>query len=687
MKNLVIVESPAKAKTISKFLGSTYKVKASVGHVRDLPKSKMGVDFENNFEPEYITIRGKGKILKELRSEAKKADKVYLATDPDREGEAISWHLAKALSIPEDDVCRVEFNEITKETVKKAIKAPRKIDKELVDAQQARRVLDRIVGYSISPLLWRKMRKGLSAGRVQSVTTKMICDRENEIINFIPEEYWTLNVTLQPEVKKSFEAIFYGNKKGKIKINNADEMKTVLDSLKKDEYRVDSSDEKLKKRSPYKPFTTSSLQQDAANKFGFSTKRTMIVAQQLYEGIQIGKTTVGLVTYIRTDSTRISDFAKEMAKEHILENYGEMYIKKEGGKIAQNGKSVQDAHEAIRPSNVAVMPDDIKSQLKTDQYKIYKLIWERFVASQMADSLSDSYQLGIMNGEYLFKVNGMKLKFDGFLKVYSYTNVKDVEIPDLNVGEILKQIDLENKQNFTQPPGRFSESTLVKAMEENGIGRPSTYSPTITTIIARGYVKRDKKILYPTELGITINEIMENYFKQIVDVDFTANLEAEFDRIEANEVSWRKVVEDFYKPFSITLKSADEAIEKVDLTEETDEICEKCGSPMVIKHGRFGRFLACSNYPECSNTKSIVIKTGVKCPSCGGDIVERKTKKGRIFYGCLNYPKCDFSTWDKPLNEKCPKCDSLLVEKKSGKKISVKCTNDTCDYIKEKGLE
>ncbi len=687
MKNLVIVESPAKAKTISKFLGSTFKVKASVGHVRDLPKSKMGVDFENNFEPEYITIRGKGKILKELRSEAKKADKVYLATDPDREGEAISWHLAKALSIPEDDICRVEFNEITKETVKKAIKAPRKIDKELVDAQQARRVLDRIVGYSISPLLWRKMRKGLSAGRVQSVTTKMICDKENEIINFIPEEYWTLNVTLQPEVKKSFEAVFHGNKNGKIKINNADEMKTILDSLKKDEYRVDSSDEKLKKRSPYKPFTTSSLQQDAANKFGFSTKRTMIVAQQLYEGIQIGKTTVGLVTYIRTDSTRISDFAKEMAKEHIMENYGEMYIKKEGGKTKKNGKSVQDAHEAIRPSNVAVMPDDIKSQLKTDQYKIYKLIWERFVASQMADSLSDSYQLGIMNGEYLFKVNGMKLKFDGFLKVYSYTNVKDVEIPDLNVGEILKQIDLENKQNFTQPPGRFSESTLVKAMEENGIGRPSTYSPTITTIIARGYVKRDKKILYPTELGITINEIMENYFKQIVDVDFTANLEAEFDRIEANEVSWRKVVEDFYKPFSITLKSADEAIEKVDLTEETDEICEKCGSPMVIKHGRFGRFLACSNYPECSNTKSIVIKTGVNCPICDGDIVERKTKKGRIFYGCLNYPKCDFSTWDKPLNEKCPKCDSLLVEKKSGKKTSIKCTNDTCDYVKEKGLE
>ncbi|MBK5251150.1 MAG: type I DNA topoisomerase [Peptostreptococcaceae bacterium] len=687
MKNLVIVESPAKAKTISKFLGSNYKVKASVGHVRDLPKSKMGVDFKDNFEPEYITIRGKGKILKELRSEAKKADKVYLATDPDREGEAISWHLAKALSIPEDDVCRVEFNEITKETIKKAIKMPRKIDKELVDAQQARRVLDRIVGYSISPLLWRKLRKGLSAGRVQSVTTKMICDRENEIINFIPEEYWTLNVKLQPEVKKSLEAVFYGNKNGKIKINTADEMKTVLDALKNDEYRVDSSDEKLKKRSPYKPFTTSSLQQDAANKFGFSTKRTMIVAQQLYEGIQIGKTTVGLVTYIRTDSIRISDFAKEMAKEHILENYGEMYIKKEGGKTKQNGKSVQDAHEAIRPTSVAVMPDDIKSQLKIDQYKIYKLIWERFVASQMADSISDSYQLGIMNGEYLFKANGMKLKFDGFLKVYSYTNVKDVEIPDLDVGEILKQIDLENKQNFTQPPGRFSESTLVKAMEENGIGRPSTYSPTITTIISRGYVRRDKKILYPTELGITINEIMENYFKQIVDVDFTANLEAEFDRIEAKEVSWRKVVEDFYIPFSITLKSADEAIEKIDLTEETDEICEKCGSPMVIKHGRFGRFLACSNYPECSNTKSIVIKTGVKCPKCGGDIVERKTKKRRIFYGCLNYPKCDFTTWDKPLNEKCPKCDSLLVEKRNGKKTSVKCINDKCDYVKEKGLE
>ncbi|HKL10593.1 MAG TPA: type I DNA topoisomerase [Clostridia bacterium] len=687
MKNLVIVESPAKAKTISKFLGSRYKVKASVGHVRDLPKSKMGVDFENNFEPEYITIRGKGKVLKELRSEAKKVDRVYLATDPDREGEAISWHLAKALSIPEDEICRVEFNEITKETIKKAVKSPRKINKDLVDAQQARRVLDRIVGYSISPLLWRKLRKGLSAGRVQSVTTKMICDRENEINNFVPDEYWTLDVKLETKEKEVFDAVFYGDKSKKIKINSEDEMNKILEKINPDNYRVDSSEKKVKRRSPYKPFTTSSLQQDAANKYGFSTKRTMMIAQQLYEGMQIGKSTIGLVTYIRTDSTRISDYAKEMAKEHILESYGEIYLKKEGGKTAKNGKSVQDAHEAIRPTDASLKPDDIKSQLKIDQYKIYKLIWERFIASQMADATSDSYQLGISNGKYIFKASGIKLKFDGFLKVYSYTNVKDVQIPVLSEGENLKQIEKEFKQNFTQPPGRFSESTLVKAMEENGIGRPSTYAPTISTIISRGYVRREKKILYPTELGVMINELMENHFKSIVNIDFTANLEAEFDKIESNEMPWRKVVGDFYEPFSKTLKEADDAIEKVDLTEETDEICEKCGSPMVIKHGRFGRFLACSNYPECSNTKSIVMKTGIQCPDCGGDIVERRTKRGRVFYGCLNYPKCDFSTWDKPVKDKCPKCDSMLVEKKSGKKTKIKCTNENCDYVIEKTSE
>jgi len=687
MKNLVIVESPAKAKTISKFLGSRYKVKASVGHVRDLPKSKMGVDFENNFEPEYITIRGKGKVLKELRSEAKKVDRVYLATDPDREGEAISWHLAKALSIPEDEICRVEFNEITKETIKKAVKSPRKINKDLVDAQQARRVLDRIVGYSISPLLWRKLRKGLSAGRVQSVTTKMICDRENEVNNFVPDEYWTLDVKLETKEKEVFDAVFYGDKSKKIKINSEDEMNKILEKINPDNYRVDSSEKKVKRRSPYKPFTTSSLQQDAANKYGFSTKRTMMIAQQLYEGMQIGKSTIGLVTYIRTDSTRISDYAKEMAKEHILESYGEIYLKKEGGKTAKNGKSVQDAHEAIRPTDASLKPDDIKSQLKIDQYKIYKLIWERFIASQMADATSDSYQLGISNGKYIFKASGIKLKFDGFLKVYSYTNVKDVQIPVLSEGENLKQIEKEFKQNFTQPPGRFSESTLVKAMEENGIGRPSTYAPTISTIISRGYVRREKKILYPTELGVMINELMENHFKSIVNIDFTANLEAEFDKIESNEMPWRKVVGDFYEPFSKTLKEADDAIEKVDLTEETDEICEKCGSPMVIKHGRFGRFLACSNYPECSNTKSIVMKTGIQCPDCGGDIVERRTKRGRVFYGCLNYPKCDFSTWDKPVKDKCPKCDSMLVEKKSGKKTKIKCTNENCDYVIEKTSE
>lgn len=683
MKNLVIVESPAKAKTISKFLGSRFKVKASVGHVRDLPKSKMGIDFDDNYEPAYITIRGKGAILKELRMEAKKADKVYLATDPDREGEAISWHLSKALSIPENEACRVEFNEITKETIKNAIKHPRAINMDLVDAQQARRILDRIVGYSISPLLWRKLRKGLSAGRVQSVTTKMICDRELEIKNFVSKEYWTLNATLQTEENEILKASFYGTKEGKLPIDSEKEMDVILKSLKPKAYRVDSAETKVKKRSAYPPFTTSSLQQEASNKYGFSTKKTMMIAQQLYEGIQVGKNIVGLVTYIRTDSTRISTVAQEAAKTFIIDNYGKEYLKPSKSAVKKNGKSIQDAHEAIRPTEVNLKPDDLKSQLKTEQYKLYKLIWERFLASQMSDSVSDAYQLEIVNSNYLFKSNGLKLKFDGFLKVYSYAAVKDVEIPEIAAGKVLSQIELEPKQNFTQPPGRYTESTLVKALEENGIGRPSTYAPTISTIISRGYVRREKKILYPTELGEMTNEIMENYFKEIVDVDFTAKLEAELDQIETQGVEWKSVVDQFYTPFSEMLEVADKAIEKVDLTEESDEICEKCGSSMVVKHGRFGKFLACSNYPECDNTKSIVLKTGVACPKCGGDLVERRTRKGRTFYGCANYPKCDFSTWDKPIKDHCPECDSMMVEKKSGKKLTVKCLNEACGYTKD----
>lgn len=683
MKNLVIVESPAKAKTISKFLGSRYKVKASVGHVRDLPKSKMGIDFENNYEPEYITIRGKGPVLKELRKEAKKADRIFLATDPDREGEAISWHLSKALSIPEEDACRVEFNEITKETIRQAVKHPRKIDKDLVDAQQARRILDRLVGYSISPLLWRKLRKGLSAGRVQSVATKMICDREREIERFIPEEYWTLNAELETPGKEVFNAAFYGTGNKKMTISSEEEMRKILDALNPEGYEVLSSVKKLKRRSPYPPFTTSSLQQDASNKFNFSTKRTMMVAQQLYEGIQIGKSLVGLVTYIRTDSTRVSKVAQETAGGFIKETYGEAFLGESKTPKGKKGKAVQDAHEAIRPTDVGRTPDSLKSQLKTDQYKLYKLIWERFVASQMADALFDAYQLEIENGPYLFKASGSKQTFPGFLKVYSYGASKDVLIPEVEEGASLRGKTLSPKQNFTQPPGRYTESTLVKAMEENGIGRPSTYAPTISTIISRGYVKREKKNLYPTELGLLTNEIMETHFKDIVDVAFTANLEAELDRIETEKVEWRELIGSFYKEFKGVLEAADKAIEKVDMTEETDEVCDKCGSPMVIKHGRFGRFMACSNYPECSNTKSIVKKTGVRCPKCGGDLVERRTRKGRVFYGCSNYPDCDFSTWDKPVKDNCPKCDSILVEKKSGKKTTIKCLSDACDYTEE----
>ena len=683
MKNLVIVESPAKAKTISKFLGSRYKVKASVGHVRDLPKSKMGIDFENNYEPEYITIRGKGPVLKELRKEAKKADRIFLATDPDREGEAISWHLSKALSIPEEDACRVEFNEITKETIRQAIKKPRAIDMNLVDAQQARRVLDRLVGYSISPLLWRKLRKGLSAGRVQSVATKMICDREREIERFVPEEYWTLNAELETPRKEILNAAFYGTKKEKMTVASEEAMRRILDLLDPAGYAVASATQKTKRRSPYPPFTTSSLQQDASNKFNFSTKRTMMVAQQLYEGIQIGKSLVGLVTYIRTDSTRVSKVAQETAGVFIKETYGEAFLGNPKTPKEKKGKTVQDAHEAIRPTDVGRTPDSLKSQLKPDQYKLYKLIWERFVASRMADALFDSYQLEIENGPYLFKASGSKLSFPGFLKVYSYGESKDVLIPEVNEGESLKGRKLSPKQNFTQPPGRYTESTLVKAMEENGIGRPSTYAPTISTIISRGYVKREKKNLYPTELGLLTNEIMETHFKDIVDVAFTANLETELDRIETEKVEWRELIGRFHKEFKVVLEAADKAIEKVDMTEETDEVCEKCGSPMVIKHGRFGRFMACSNYPECSNTKSIVKKTGIRCPKCGGDLVERRTRKGRIFYGCSNYPDCDFSTWDKPVKDNCPKCDSILVEKKSGKKTTIKCLSDACDYTEE----
>lgn len=683
-KTLVIVESPAKAKTIGKFLGRNYKVKASIGHVRDLPKSKLGIDVENNYDPQYITIRGKGPVIKELKSEAKKVDKVLLATDPDREGEAISWHLANILSIDEKQKCRIEFNEITSKAIKNAVKKPRPIKKKLVDAQQARRILDRLVGYSISPLLWKKIRRGLSAGRVQSVATKIICDREKEILDFKPREYWTIDLILNAlDGMKKVEASFYGINGKKTELSNSEQVENIVSIIKNNLFEITNVEKKLKSRKPYLPFTTSSLQQEASNKFGYSTKKTMLLAQQLYEGIDIdGEGTVGLITYIRTDSTRISDEAKSEADKYITDEFTEKYLAKQKRKV-KNKKDAQDAHEAIRPTSVLRTPAGIKNSLSNDQYNLYKLIWQRFVASHMADAKYNSYSVDIVNDKYLFKAKGTKQEFDGFLKVYSFAKITEKELPEVKVGENLKNEEIIPKQHFTQPPPRYTEAALVKEMEEKGIGRPSTYSPTISTILSRGYVERESKALKPTELGILINDILEKHFSNIVDVDFTANMESDLDKVEEGEIPWIEVIDDFYKPFEKILQEAEKSIEKIDLTEKTDEICEKCGNFMVIKHGRFGKFLACSNYPDCSFTKSIINKTGVQCPKCNGDIVVRKTKKGRFFYGCSNYPKCNFMTWNQPLNKKCPECESILVTHNTKNKKVIKCSNKDCKYKEE----
>ncbi len=680
-KYLVIVESPAKAKTIEKFLGRNYKVKASIGHVRDLPKSKMGIDIENDFDPAYITIRGKGPVIKELRTAAKKADKVFLATDPDREGEAIAWHLSFLLNIDPEDACRVSFHEITKDAIKAAIKAPRKIDLNLVDAQQARRILDRLVGYSISPLLWRKIRKGLSAGRVQSVATKMICDKEELIKAFVPEEYWEISTKLNASSKAVFEAQFKGKDGAKLPIPNEETSNRIVEDLSKNDYVVSSINKKVKTRSPQPCFTTSSLQQEASSRFGFSTKKTMMIAQQLYEGINVkGSGTVGLITYMRTDSIRISDEARDQRKNYIEENFDSGYLNSTERKKS-NKKSAQDAHEAIRPTSVLRVPDEIIESLTKDQYKLYKLIWERFVAHGMANAEFDSVSVELKNGPYDFKSNGTQLKFDGFLKVYTYTSVKENILPDLEVGEVCNLKKIEPSQHFTQPPARYTEASLVKEMEEKGIGRPSTYAPTISTILSRGYVEREKKALKPTELGELINEIMESYFVDVVNVDFTAQREEEFDAVESGDVEWKDVIRNFYSPFEKLLGHAEEDIEKVDLTEETDIDCDKCGEKMVIKYGRFGKFLACSNYPECKNTKPILKEIGVKCPHCEeGEVVERKTKKFRTFYGCNTFPDCRFVSWDKPTGESCPECGEFLVEKRTKKEHSIKCSSKTCNY-------
>ena len=685
-KTLVIVESPSKAKTIGKFLGSKYKVVASVGHVRDLPKSKLGIDLENRFEPQYISIRGKGDVIKAMRKEAKDADKVYLATDPDREGEAISWHIAHLLGMDGTKPCRIEFNEITKGAIQSAVKKPRAINQNLVDAQQARRVLDRLVGYQISPLLWRKIHRGLSAGRVQSAALKIICDREKLILDFIPKEYWTITATLQkPEEKgkkkKQFTAKLTEYKGKKLTVENREQADAILAALSPEGFVVGQVDLKERIKKPMPPFTTSSLQQEASNKLNYNTRKTMMIAQQLYEGVEIkGQGHVGLVTYIRTDSVRISAEAETAVKGYIGQTYGDGYL---GNAVfANKKKDVQDAHEAIRPSNVNLHPDSIKDSLTKEQYNLYKLIWSRFVASRMKPAVFDSVSADINNGDYTFRATGSKLKFDGYLKVYNNTVDEDEEkmLPDLEEGQKLYQVDIAGEQNFTQPPSRFTEASLVKELEEKDIGRPSTYAPIVGTLVERKYVTREKKTLKPTELGFLVTDLMETYFKEIVDVGFTADMEEKLDDVEVKGLEWQKVIEDFYGILEKELKVADEAIEKVKLEDElTDELCELCGKPMAIKHGRFGEFLACSGYPECKNTKPILKKLDVKCPVCGKDLVIRRGKSGKMFYGCSGYPDCSQVYWYRPVDKKCPKCGSLLVQRK-GKGHTLTCSNNDCDH-------
>lgn len=687
-KSLVIVESPAKAKTIEKFLGKNYVVKASVGHVIDLPKSKLGVDIDNNFEPQYITIRGKGPILKEIKALAKKAKKVYLATDPDREGEAISWHLAKALGIDEDDSCRIEFNEITKNAIKNAIKKPRPINHNLVDAQQARRVLDRLVGYQISPLLWKNVRKGLSAGRVQSVATKLIIDREEEIKNFKPEEYWSLTLNVENDKKEKFEIKFQMDNLGNKDIHTEEEVNRILNTIGNDVLTVTSVKKGEKKRNPNLPFTTSTLQQEAANRLGFSTRKTMSLAQQLYEGIDLGKEgTVGLITYIRTDSTRISNEAMEALSQYIKDDIGSAYEKKESSnkKQSKGKKTVQDAHETIRPTDVYKHPDTIKSSLTKDQHLLYKLIWERYVASQMAPAVYDTLSVDLETNGVVFKATGSILKFDGFLKIYSYSNTSEnVDLPILHEGDKINIVEKLPKQHFTQPPAKYTEASLVKTMEELGIGRPSTYSPTISTILSRGYVEKEGRNLVATELGHIINEILVEYFIQIIDVNFTANLEQKLDSVEEEGHDWKKLIAEFYSAFHEMLINAEEHMEEINLVEESDEQCGKCGAIMLIKHGRYGKFLACSNYPDCDETKPFLYKIGVSCPKCeDGEVIERRSKKGRLFYGCSNFPKCRFVSWSKPVDKKCPQCENILVYKKSKKGDKIICSDKNCKYEQE----
>lgn len=683
-KHLVIVESPAKVKTIKKFLGSNYEVDASGGHVRDLPKSQMGFDVENDYEPKYITIRGKGEILAKLRKEVKKADIIYLATDPDREGEAISWHLMKALKldeVQEKKVYRISFNEITKNAVKSSLKSPRNIDMDLVDAQQTRRILDRMVGYSISPLLWAKVKRGLSAGRVQSVALRMICDREEEISAFIPEEYWNLEAQLlDGKSKKPLTAKFHGNKAGKLVIHNKQQLDQILDDLKDAAYVVEEVKHGERTKKAPIPFTTSTLQQEASKVLNFSTQKTMRLAQQLYEGVDIkGHGTIALITYLRTDSTRVAEEADLAAREYIEKQYGKAFVSQSEVEKKNSGK-IQDAHEAIRPTDVTLTPAQLKESLARDLFRLYQLIWKRFVASRMQPAVYDTISVKVRAGEYDFSLSTSKLVFDGFMTVYVQEDEKEENngfLGNLEQGRELKLSQLNSSQHFTQPPAHYTEASLVKALEEQGIGRPSTYAPTITTILARRYIVKENKNLYVTELGEVVNHIMKENFPSIVDIKFTANMEYLLDSIGDGEVDWKTVVRNFYPDLNEAVKKAEKELESVTIADEvSEEICDVCGRNMVIKYGPHGKFLACPGFPDCKNTKPYFEKVGVPCPKCGKEVVLKKTKKGRKYYGCENHPECDFMSWQKPSPEKCPNCGSYMVEK--GNKLL--CSNEQCGY-------
>ncbi|WP_440960197.1 type I DNA topoisomerase [Paenibacillus nitricinens] len=682
---LVIVESPAKAKTIGKYLGSKYIVKASMGHIRDLPKSQTGVEVENNFNPKYITIRGKGSILKELKDASKKVKKVYLAADPDREGEAIAWHLAHALNLDQTQECRVVFNEITKQAVKDAFKTPRKINMDLVNAQQARRILDRLVGYKISPLLWKKVKKGLSAGRVQSVAVKIIMDRENEISAFVPTEYWSITAKLG--IRDSvFEAKFHKLNGVKKELNQESDVQEILEAIKNAAFMVSKVKEKERQRHPSAPFITSSLQQEAARKLGFRAAKTMSVAQQLYEGVELGKEgTVGLITYMRTDSTRLSVTAQDEAKELITAKYGEKFLPETPRQYSKKAAGAQEAHEAIRPTSALREPEMVKEFLSRDQFRLYKLVWERFVSSQMASALLDTLSVDIEAGTATFRAVGSKVSFPGFMKVYvegndDGTTDEDKYLPPLEAGDALNKQEIEPKQHFTQPPPRYTEARLVKTLEELGIGRPSTYAPTLETIQKRGYVAIEEKKFMPTELGELVIEQMEQFFPEILNVEFTANMEGDLDHVEEGSEDWVKVLAEFYESFEKRLAFAEEEMKEIEIEDEvSDEICEKCGKPLVYKLGRFGKFLACSGFPDCRNTKPIIKDIGVTCPKCNeGKVVERRSKKGRVFYGCDQYPGCDFVSWDRPSTKPCPSCGAWMIEKRNKQGTKLQCTS--CDH-------